>query len=70
MSDTVGVYLAHGPEFLPLLLDGLLLDLLLFLGLLGGLLGFLFLLLLCQSSCLQLRPTGLSDTQDYEPVTN
>lgn len=40
------INLAGGPEFLPLLLDGLLLDLLLFLRLLGRLLGLLFLLLL------------------------
>lgn len=38
-------HLAGGPEFLPLLLDGLLLDLLLFLRLLSCLLGLLFLLL-------------------------
>lgn len=51
--------LAGSPEFLPLLLDGLLLDLLLFLGLLGRLLGLLFLLLLQQASCLQLCLPGL-----------
>lgn len=51
--------LAGSPEFLPLLLDGLLLDLLLFLGLLGGLLGLLFLLLLLQPSRVQLRLPGL-----------
>lgn len=54
--------LAGSPEFLPLLLDGLLLDLLLFLGLLGRLLGLLFLLLLQQASCLQLRLPGLQNT--------
>lgn len=65
VRDTAGVRasmrvnLAGSPEFLPLLLDGFLLDLLLFLGLLGYLLGLLFLLRLRQSSGLQLSLPGL-----------
>lgn len=57
--------LAGSPEFLPLLLDGLLLDLLLFLGLLGCLLGLLFLFLPRQTSCLQLSLPGLQNTGDW-----
>lgn len=56
-----GRNLAGGPEFLPLLLDGLLLDLLLLLGLLRRLLGLLLLLLLQQTSSFQLRLPGLQE---------
>lgn len=58
-----GRNLAGGPEFLPLLLDGLLLDLLLLLGLLRRLLGLLLLLLLQQASSFQLRLPGLQEKQ-------
>lgn len=58
-----GQNLAGGPEFLPLLLDGLLLDLLLLLGLLRCLLGLLLLLLLQQASSFQLRLPGLQEKQ-------
>lgn len=56
-----GRNLAGGPEFLPLFLDGLLLDLLLLLGLLRCLLGLLLLLLLQQASSFQLRLPGLQE---------
>lgn len=58
-----GRNLAGGPEFLPLLLDGLLLDLLLLLGLLRRLLGLLLFLLLQQTSSFQLRLPRLREEQ-------
>lgn len=54
-----GQNLAGSPEFLPLFLDGLLLDLLLLLSLLRCLFGLLLFLLLQQASSFQLRLPGL-----------